>query len=170
MDNDDIKEIIKIYLSDNGIDATNEHYNFAIEFYLSNNKLPTMIDFNIHENIFLEHQNDSENIQNKYNSSSDDDTDDNNDSDMVNEMVDVKKIMSKENIQKIKLIFCDKENIDKYDSCHICYDKFVETDLIRILPCTHSFHRRCIDKQLKKQSINCPLCRMEAGEGYFINI
>ena len=169
MDNDDIKEIIKIYLSDNGIDATDEHYDFAIGFYQLNNKLPTMIDFSIHEDGLLEHQMDNPEDYYKCDSS-DDDTDNNNDSDMTNEMLDVKKIMSKENIQKIKLVFCDKENIHKYNSCYICYDKFVETDLIRILPCTHSFHRRCIDKQLKKQSINCPLCRMEAGEGYFINI
>uniref|UniRef100_A0A0D6QR27 RING-type domain-containing protein n=1 Tax=Araucaria cunninghamii TaxID=56994 RepID=A0A0D6QR27_ARACU len=43
--------------------------------------------------------------------------------------------------------------------CAICLCKFEEGDQIRELPCSHFFHRICLDKWLDHQQTTCPLCR-----------
>eukprot|EP00747_Dinoflagellata_sp_TGD_P164967 gnl/TRDRNA2_/TRDRNA2_185653_c0_seq1.p1 gnl/TRDRNA2_/TRDRNA2_185653_c0~~gnl/TRDRNA2_/TRDRNA2_185653_c0_seq1.p1 ORF type:complete len:322 (+),score=43.57 gnl/TRDRNA2_/TRDRNA2_185653_c0_seq1:43-966(+) len=42
-------------------------------------------------------------------------------------------------------------------SCAVCLDQFAEGDCLRQLPCNHHFHRRCIDRWLKRSQC-CPLC------------
>tara|TARA_B100001175_G_C19306428_1_gene540764 strand:+ start:346 stop:753 length:408 start_codon:yes stop_codon:yes gene_type:complete len=45
--------------------------------------------------------------------------------------------------------------------CLICMDEFKHKEYKRILPgCKHYFHKKCIDKWLKKNS-TCPICRQE---------
>ena len=84
--------------------------------------------------------------------------------------IDVKKVLI--NIESIPLIFikneCDLSDRDR--QCLTCYDNFVETDLMRELPCLHKFHRRCIDEYLVNESHLCPLCREPVGEYKLINI
>lgn len=58
------------------------------------------------------------------------------------------------------------EKIKKCDSilnenCFICMDNYKESQLKRELPsCKHYFHKKCIDKWLKKKA-SCPICRDE---------
>ena len=53
----------------------------------------------------------------------------------------------------------DDEIIGK--KCLICMDEFKHKEYKRILPgCKHYFHKKCIDKWLKKNS-TCPICRQE---------
>lgn len=42
-------------------------------------------------------------------------------------------------------------------TCSVCTEDFVENDTVRILPCGHIYHRRCIDPWLLRFSGNCPL-------------
>lgn len=42
-------------------------------------------------------------------------------------------------------------------SCAVCLNEFEENDMLRRLPCNHSFHSACVDKWLKRNK-NCPLC------------
>jgi len=45
------------------------------------------------------------------------------------------------------------------EQCFICMDNYKEKEFKRELPkCKHCFHKKCIDKWLKKKS-NCPICR-----------
>lgn len=47
------------------------------------------------------------------------------------------------------------------EQCFICMDNYKVHELKRILPkCSHSFHKKCVDKWLKKRS-SCPVCRDE---------
>ncbi|CAL9761790.1 unnamed protein product [Musa acuminata subsp. burmannicoides] len=46
--------------------------------------------------------------------------------------------------------------------CCICLAKYVDNDELRELPCTHFFHKDCVDKWLKINAL-CPLCKSEAG-------
>jgi hypothetical protein len=50
------------------------------------------------------------------------------------------------------------------DTCSVCLDKLVETDMCRELKCNHLFHKDCIDHWLEEH-INCPVCREECGKG-----
>jgi len=47
------------------------------------------------------------------------------------------------------------------ETCFICMDHYKVNELKRILPnCSHCFHKKCVDKWLKKRS-SCPVCRDE---------
>ena len=41
--------------------------------------------------------------------------------------------------------------------CSVCTEDFAENDRVRILPCGHVYHRRCIDPWLLRFGGNCPL-------------
>ncbi|XP_022862981.1 E3 ubiquitin-protein ligase At1g63170-like [Olea europaea var. sylvestris] len=47
--------------------------------------------------------------------------------------------------------------------CCICLAKYVNNDELRELPCSHFFHKECVDKWLKINA-SCPLCKAEVGE------
>jgi len=49
-------------------------------------------------------------------------------------------------------------------SCSICTEDFVEGRNVRILPCRHIYHRRCIDPWLLNFAGTCPLCRIALQE------
>ncbi|XP_042442007.1 E3 ubiquitin-protein ligase At1g63170-like [Zingiber officinale] len=46
--------------------------------------------------------------------------------------------------------------------CCICLSKYVDNDELRELPCTHFFHKECVDKWLKLNAL-CPLCKAVVG-------
>jgi len=46
-----------------------------------------------------------------------------------------------------------------YETCCICLDDYVIGDKLRILPCGHAYHIKCIDPWLLKNKRVCPQCR-----------
>jgi hypothetical protein len=42
--------------------------------------------------------------------------------------------------------------------CSICLEKFTEGEYKRDLICSHTYHKKCIDKWFKHE-LNCPQCR-----------
>ena len=48
-------------------------------------------------------------------------------------------------------------------SCSICYVDYEEMIELRILPCTHTFHKKCIDPWILQDNNTCPLCRAKAN-------
>lgn len=58
---------------------------------------------------------------------------------------------------------------DPFETCCICLDDFEENDKLRILPCDHGYHSKCIDPWLVKNKRICPQCRkrvFDRGSGY----
>jgi hypothetical protein len=60
------------------------------------------------------------------------------------------------------------KNKDKFDDslveeeCSICLCKYKITDILKILPCKHPFHKKCIKKWLSNDEHNkCPLCNFD---------
>ena len=54
--------------------------------------------------------------------------------------------------------------MNEYDNCNVCFEEYKENDYIRVLPhCKHHFHKRCIDKWLKKKA-QCAVCRNNVFE------
>ncbi|KAL9239843.1 hypothetical protein vseg_014124 [Gypsophila vaccaria] len=47
--------------------------------------------------------------------------------------------------------------------CCICLANYANNDDLRELPCTHLFHKDCVDKWLKINAL-CPLCKAQVGD------
>nr|XP_015205268.1 PREDICTED: RING finger protein 44 isoform X3 [Lepisosteus oculatus] len=47
--------------------------------------------------------------------------------------------------------------------CVVCFSDFESRQLLRVLPCNHEFHAKCVDKWLKTNR-TCPICRADASE------
>ena len=64
------------------------------------------------------------------------------------------KLMNKNELKQLK-----KKRIGKSSSqCIVCYEQYASGEVIRILPCGHFFHYKCLKPWFKKSSL-CPLCR-----------
>jgi len=48
-------------------------------------------------------------------------------------------------------------------SCVVCLTDMAKGEKIKILPCTHIFHIKCIDKWLKVNKL-CPICKRNIEE------
>ncbi|XP_062101267.1 E3 ubiquitin-protein ligase At1g63170 [Humulus lupulus] len=51
--------------------------------------------------------------------------------------------------------------------CCICLAKYANNDELREMPCSHFFHKDCLDKWLKINA-TCPLCKNAVGDGPFL--
>jgi hypothetical protein len=50
------------------------------------------------------------------------------------------------------------EKMNSDNNCSICQCSYIKDEEARLLPCTHIFHKNCIDGWLKNNK-TCPLCR-----------
>ncbi|KAF6775380.1 hypothetical protein AHF37_05763 [Paragonimus kellicotti] len=54
----------------------------------------------------------------------------------------------------------DKEVSSGCDQCAVCIELYRASEVVRILPCRHVFHKKCIDPWLLEQR-SCPLCKLD---------
>ncbi|XP_065886649.1 uncharacterized protein [Dysidea avara] len=48
---------------------------------------------------------------------------------------------------------------EAFETCAICLEEFDNGDTIRVLPCSHIYHSKCVDEWLMKWNRVCPICK-----------
>lgn len=69
------------------------------------------------------------------------------------------KGLDRQDIRKLPVVRVNRHS-DCQSFCVVCISDFVDSDLLRLLPCGHEFHVKCVDKWLRK-STSCPICRRQ---------
>ncbi|KAM8764822.1 RING finger protein 150 isoform 2-T2 [Rhynchonycteris naso] len=53
----------------------------------------------------------------------------------------------------------NQETEPDFDNCAVCIEGYKPSDVVRILPCRHLFHKSCVDPWLLDHR-TCPMCKM----------
>ncbi|TKR81073.1 hypothetical protein L596_015011 [Steinernema carpocapsae] len=72
-----------------------------------------------------------------------------------------RKRLSRSNLKKLPIKKYKKG--DDPETCAICLEDFVEGEKLRVLPCRHVYHCKCIDPWLTKTRKVCPVCKRKVG-------
>ncbi|XP_056136700.1 RING finger protein 150a [Lampris incognitus] len=67
-----------------------------------------------------------------------------------------KKAINKLQVRTIKK--GDKETESDFDNCAVCIEGYKPSDVVRMLPCRHVFHKHCVDPWLQDHR-TCPMCK-----------
>jgi len=65
----------------------------------------------------------------------------------------------------IELFIVLQEIVGDGDCCAVCIEPYRPSEVVRILPCRHEFHKSCVDPWLLEHR-TCPMCKMDILKHY----
>ncbi|KTF76780.1 hypothetical protein cypCar_00019412 [Cyprinus carpio] len=74
-----------------------------------------------------------------------------------------KNTLTKAEIERLPVKKYDPAHSAGKTDCQICFSAYNAGERLRILPCLHDYHVKCIDRWLKENA-TCPICRADISE------
>ncbi|XP_051547905.1 E3 ubiquitin-protein ligase RLIM-like isoform X1 [Myxocyprinus asiaticus] len=71
-----------------------------------------------------------------------------------------KNTLSKAEIERLPTKVYDPSHSAGKTDCQICFSEYKAGERLRMLPCLHDYHVKCIDRWLKENA-TCPICRAD---------
>lgn len=68
-----------------------------------------------------------------------------------------RELLPRRDLSKLPVIRYN--SAQRYETCAICLDEYIDGERLRVLPCDHTYHTKCIDPWLTKGKRNCPMCK-----------
>jgi hypothetical protein len=57
------------------------------------------------------------------------------------------------------------QEVSEAECCAVCIEPYKASDVVRLLPCRHEFHKVCVDPWLLEHR-TCPMCKMDILKHY----
>ncbi|KAI5617563.1 hypothetical protein C0J50_22859 [Silurus asotus] len=73
-----------------------------------------------------------------------------------------KKTLTKVEIERLPAKAYDPAHSAGKTECQICFSDYKKGEKLRMLPCFHDYHVKCIDRWLKENA-TCPICRADVS-------
>lgn len=73
-----------------------------------------------------------------------------------------KNTLSKAEIERLPVKTYDPAHNAGKTDCQICFSDYKKGERLRMLPCLHDYHVKCIDRWLKENA-TCPICRADVS-------
>lgn len=74
-------------------------------------------------------------------------------------------MLIKKKNELILLFIILQEIVGDGDCCAVCIEPYKPSEVVRILPCRHEFHKSCVDPWLLEHR-TCPMCKMDILKHY----
>ncbi|KAL2093581.1 hypothetical protein ACEWY4_010893 [Coilia grayii] len=74
-----------------------------------------------------------------------------------------KNILTKREIERLPTKSYSPAHSAGKTECQICFCEYKQGEQLRMLPCLHDYHVKCIDRWLK-ENVTCPICRADVSQ------
>ncbi|CAM4734616.1 unnamed protein product [Leuciscus chuanchicus] len=74
-----------------------------------------------------------------------------------------KNTLTKAEIERLPIKTYDPAHSAGKTDCQICFSEYKTGERLRMLPCLHDYHVKCIDRWLKENA-TCPICRADISD------